>query len=167
MKHRLWMFVVMVLGSGAAMGATGPVGPIVVPHGPGEDPDSTEIGDPPPNGPRDPGDIQPQVPAHVAGPVRLVESSGPILFPTGPGDEPDSGEIGDDPPNGPNDPGDIQPQRLPWMLAVAGHSAGFFDSIPWPTGPGEEPDSTEIGDKPPPDPDDTGGICPRSSGDVA
>ena len=109
---QLRMFVVMALGLAPVVGATGPLGPIVVPTGPWEGPDSTEIGDDPPDSPKDPGNIQPQ--GRLLTPAVLTVGSagffGPILWPTGPWEDPDSTEIGEDPPDFPKDPGDICPQ---------------------------------------------------------
>ncbi|MFP2906579.1 hypothetical protein ACLESD_16245 [Pyxidicoccus sp. 3LFB2] len=117
MKNRLLKLMMLALLAGPMVGHAGPQGPILLPTGPGEDPDSTEIGDKPPDSPKDPGNIQPEPPvltpggtAIAAGPVvGAAESSGPILWPTGPGDDPDSTEIGDKPPKDPDDTGGIRP----------------------------------------------------------
>lgn len=104
MKSRLLKWMTLTMVTGPMVGIAGPLEPILLPTGTGEEPDSTEIGDDPPDSPKDPGNIQPVL-------LVVAESSGPILVPTGPWDRPDETSIGDPPPSDPKDKGDIQPEQ--------------------------------------------------------
>ncbi len=174
MKNRLLRLVMLTLVTGPLVGSAGPLGPILLPTGTGDGLDSTEIGEDPPPSPKDPGNVQPGTRTSelqgTAAARRADGSFGPVLLPTRPGEGPDSTEIGQDPPPSPKDPGDIQPESpllTPGAIAIAARpvvgTARFSGPILWPTGPGDDLDSTEIGDKPPPDPTDEGGIWPVSS----
>lgn len=114
MTKRLLKLVVMALVTGPMVGAAGPLGPIVVPTGPGEDPDSTEIGDPPPDDPKDQGNLLPEGRLLASGGDAVAvgaRASGPILLPTGPGEDPEDPGIGEEPPRDPVDTGGIRPRR--------------------------------------------------------
>lgn len=121
MKNQLLRWVMLMLVTGPLVGTAGPQGPILLPTGTGDKPDPTEVGDKPPETPKDPGNIQPVALTVAEGQwVGIAESSGPILVPTGPGDGPDSTEIGDPPPDDPKDKGNIQAGELEFGTAGPG-----------------------------------------------
>jgi hypothetical protein len=53
-----WMMLALVMGP--LVGTAAPLGPIVLPTGPGENLDAHEIGDTPPPDPKDQGGIRPE-----------------------------------------------------------------------------------------------------------
>ncbi|QSQ22865.1 hypothetical protein JY651_48545 [Pyxidicoccus parkwayensis] len=103
MKNQLLKWVLLTLVTGPMLATAAPLGPILLPTGSEDKPDSAEVGDKPPETPKDPGNIQPEL-------FAVAESSGPILVPSDPRDRPDETEIGDKPPDSPKDPGDIRPE---------------------------------------------------------
>ena len=60
MKNLMSKWTMLALVMGPLVGTAAPLGPIVLPTGPGDERDRTSIGDPPPNDPKDQGNICPE-----------------------------------------------------------------------------------------------------------